>query len=91
MFPLWYFLVPYGIFLGFATLSVFFNLFHIANFGIQSLKTTIVLFLYFFSFAGIIWLSFTLLSDVPWDENVDVRTIIQVPSFMGPSSKTTDL
>ena len=91
MFPLWYLLVPYGIFLGLAGLSVFFNVFHIWSFGLQSLKTSLILLVYVFSFVAIIWMSFTVLVDVPWDQNVDIRTVISIPSFTGASSHNNDL
>ena len=81
MFPLWYLLVPYGIFLGFLALFVFFNLYHITKFGLQSAKTTIVLIAYMAGFLGILWLSYTMLADVEWKEAVDLRTIISLPAF----------
>lgn len=91
MFPLWYLLVPYGIFLLFMALFVFFNLYHIASFGLQSAKTTVVLVAYMAGFLGILWLSYITLADVSWKETVDLRTIIHAPSFAPKSGADNDL
>jgi hypothetical protein len=86
MFPLWYLLIPYGIFLGLTTLFVFFNIFHIWSFGLQSLKTSLIILAYLVSYLAVVWISFTLLADVPWEQNINLRTIIHLPSFTGSAS-----
>lgn len=91
MLPLWYLLVPYAIFLAFATLFVFFNLYHIASFGLQSIKTTLVFLAYLFSYVAVVWISLSLLANIPWKESVDLHTIIQMPSFTRASSSQNDL
>ena len=82
--PLWIFLAIYGLFFFICSFFVFFNFYHMARFGLQSTKTTLVLALYTVAFAGIILLQINLLLSVDWTQELILSEALfstSTPSF----------
>lgn len=71
-FPLWYFLVAYGIFFVICSFFLFFNFYHIARFGLQSTKTMLVLAMYSIAFAALLLGQIELLLTIDWTETVSI-------------------
>jgi len=82
-FPLWYFLAVYGLFFFGCSIFVFFNFYHIARFGLQSTKTTLVLAMYTVSFAALILGQIELLLTIDWTETISISDAFfsSTPSF----------
>lgn len=87
MFPLWYLLIPYFVVILLAGLFVFFNVYHIAKFGLQSGLSMLVIGIYVISFLAVVTLSFGALSTFNWDSTVDfsglLRTSVSGDSLNG--------
>lgn len=82
-FPLWYLLIIYAVFVLVAGVFVFFNVFHIAKFGLQNTKTTIVLSVYVVGYIGALVLSLAILSTFDWSAMIDMSQL-----FPGGSTTT---
>ncbi len=74
-FPLTYLLILYALaaFLGF--LFTFFNVFHIAKFGLQSTKTSIIIMIYTFAFIGILTVSGLAILTFNWNAVIALPNI----------------
>ncbi len=81
--PLWIFLAAYGVFFLICSFFVFFNFYHMARFGLQSTKTTLVLGLYTLAFAGVVLLQINLLLTIDWTETISINEafLSTTPSF----------
>ena len=75
-FPIWYLLIPYAVFLFIACLFVLANIFHIVKFGLEGIKTAIVLFVYSVAFAGVLLLNAYAILNVDWEDDVTVDGFI---------------
>ncbi len=75
-FPLWYLLIPYALFLAVTVVFLFINIFHIARFGLQALKTTLVLGLYIISFLSVLAFTSLMLADFDWSAQIELEDII---------------
>lgn len=82
-FPLWIFLAAYGVFFVICSFFIFFNFYHIARFGLQSTKTTIVLAMYTIAFASVVLLQINLLLTIDWTETISINEAFfsTTPSF----------
>lgn len=83
-FSLWYLLVPYALVLLGSSLFVFFNLYHVAKFGLQSVQTTLLLSAYFISYLIILGVSAMLIASYQW--NVEVPFLEVFPFATGSST-----
>ncbi|MBT4856659.1 hypothetical protein HON52_00525 [Candidatus Uhrbacteria bacterium] len=72
IFPLWIFLAIYGLFFFICSFFVFFNFYHMARFGLQSTKTTIVLALYTIAFAAVVLLQVNLILSIDWTQTLSI-------------------
>lgn len=78
MIPKWYLLFPYLFFVALATLLLVFNLYHVAKYGLQSTKTSIVLAIYILSFFIVAIFSVTLLFTHDWSGALDVGEFLHI-------------
>lgn len=85
-FPLWYLLLPYAIVVLGTGIFLFFNLYHIAVFGIQASSTTFLLVLYTISYAAVLVASVIFLSSYDWSAVTSLGDIIP---FLQSSSGTS--
>lgn len=77
MFPLWYLLAPYAVVVAVTGLFVFFNVYHIAKFGLQSVTSSIVIAAYTMSFIAVLMLSLSAISSYDWSTTVDLSTLLR--------------
>ncbi len=84
-FPLWYILVPYAAILLFGLLFLFFNLFHLLRYGIESGKTLALMGVYVVSFLLVAGASLFFLSSFNWRQEVDP---LQLLPFNPENTKT---
>ena len=77
-FPLWILLIPYVLFLFIAVIFLFLNLYHIGRFGLQALKTTLVLSLYIISFLVVLGVTSTMLVNFTWSDQVELQQILNL-------------
>lgn len=73
--PLFYFLLPLAAFGVIAVIFLFVNLFHIAQYGLQSGKTAMVLFGYALLFFVAAALCVTLLMRHEWTQSIPLQDI----------------
>ncbi len=84
-FPLWYLLVPFAAVLLATTIYMFFNIYHIAKFGMQSFGTTVVLLLYFGGYLVVLAVVGIMIGNVDWHHTV---TLLEILPFSGGSTST---
>lgn len=87
-FPLWYILVPYALIVFGTGISLFFNVYHVAKFNVQSLGTTLLLGCYVVLYAAILIASLAALSGFYWQREV---TLGDVFPFSGAAQSMSDL
>ena len=71
-FPAIYLLIPHFLFAGLAVMVFFFNIFHIAKFGLQSTRTAFVLGLYTLGFFAVAIISVVLISQYSWSGEIEL-------------------
>lgn len=76
-FPLWIMLIPYAIAVFCALIFVFFNIYHIASFGLQSTKTTMIIGVYILSYLFVMIISLSLIATVDWSADITLQEVIQ--------------
>lgn len=88
-FPLWYLLIPYAL----ATLGtgifMFFNVYHVAKFGLQSVSTTVLILMYILLYLAILAWSATAILSYDWTMQVMLSDII--PFSTGGASSSFGL
>jgi hypothetical protein len=77
-FALWYLLIPYGLIVALAGAFFFFNLFHIARYGLQSVKTGIVLLIYTITFLAVCIISVFLLGAYDWSAVIELNGLFSL-------------
>ncbi len=82
-FPLWYALIPYVVVLLGTTVFMFFNVYHIAKFGLQSFGTTALVLAYLIVYLAVLSFSASLLVGFDWQATVLLSDILP---FTGGSS-----
>lgn len=87
-FPLWYLLIPFAAILLATTIYMFFNIYHIAKFGMQSFGTTVVLLLYFGGYLAVLAVVGVMIGGIDWQHSV---TIIDILPFTSNSTSTFGL
>ena len=75
-FPIIYLLYIYAFFGLFGMLFLFFNVFHLAKFGLENIKTYFIILIYLGIFIGLIAASLIVLSTVDWSREIDVKAAI---------------
>lgn len=75
-FPLWYFLIPYAVVLLGTGIFMFFNIYHIAKFGIESFTTTVVLLFYVLMYLGVLVFSAALIGAYNWSATVALSDVL---------------
>lgn len=79
-FPIWYLLVPFFVVLLGSAIFAFFNLYHIAQFGMQSIATTMVFGAYLVGYLAIVAFSFSLFATIDWQAQVSIEEILPYSS-----------
>ena len=82
-FPLWYALIPYVVVLLGTTVFMFFNVYHIAKFGLQSFGTTALILAYLIVYLAVLSFSASLLVGFDWQATFALTDILP---FTGGSS-----
>jgi hypothetical protein len=77
-FPMWYFLIPYAIFALLATMFTFFNLLQMARFGLQSVKTSVILSIYVIAFICVMAFTIILVFSFEWSQMTSVSELLQL-------------
>lgn len=75
IFPLWYLLVPYALAMLGTGIFMFFNVYHVAKFGVQSLGTTALVLAYFLGYIFVLALSAWLINGYDWSAGVALTDI----------------
>ncbi len=83
--PAAYFLIPYLVFAGLSVMLFFFNIFHIAKFGLQSTRTAFVLGLYTLGFFSVGIISVILIAQYDWTATLDLAEIFNTSISGVPS------
>ena len=74
--PLWYLLIPFFVVLLGSAIFAFFNLYHIAQFGMRSLATSMVFSAYLVGYLAIVAFSFSLFAAMNWQDEVGIEEIL---------------
>jgi hypothetical protein len=77
-FSLWFLLIPYGLIAGLACLFFLFNIFHIARYGLQSVKTGAVLMMYTIAFLIICIISVLLVARYDWSAVITLADLFSL-------------
>ncbi|MFA5947224.1 MAG: hypothetical protein WC813_04370 [Patescibacteria group bacterium] len=77
-FPVAYFLIPFVILALIAGLFLFFNVYHILKFGIESTSTFALVTIYVIGFAFLLLISMLLLSGYNWNQQIDPAAILHL-------------
>lgn len=86
--PLWIILVPFTIVVACSALFLFFNVFHLARYGIVGRGAIALILVYIVSYLFVLILGMTALLDIQWTETVALRDILP---FTGGSSSSFGL
>ena len=84
-FPLWYLLLPFAMVLFATSIFAFFNLYHVAKFGMQTFTTTLVLGAYLVSYLALVAFSGLLFSTMNWQQRISLPDIL--PYSSGAASR----
>lgn len=87
MFPIIYLLFVYAFFTLLTLLFLFFNVYHMAKFGLQSGKTYFFLALYVGSFMSLLAFSLLLIVQIDWSREIAVSELIM--GIFKPGSNLT--
>ena len=82
--PLWIILVPLALVVACTGLFLFFNIFHLARYGIVGRGAVALILVYLVSYAFIFFLGITVLNGIDWSQAVSPSTIL--PFFSRASS-----
>ncbi len=86
--PLWIILLPLGVIVALAVLFLFFNIFHLARYGIIGRGASAMIVVYIVSFSFVLFLGAGLLLEIDWTETIPLSSIIP---FTGGSSSSFGL
>lgn len=74
--PLWILLVPIAFVVAFTVLFLFFNVFHLARYGVVGRGAVGLILVYVVSYCFVLVLGTTALLDVSWSRTVNVRDVL---------------
>ena len=86
--PLWIILLPLGMIVALAALFLFFNIFHLARYGIVGRGAVALILVYIVSFSFISFLGAVMLIEIDWTQTVPLSSILP---FAGGSSSSFGL
>jgi len=86
--PLWILLVPLAFIAAFTALFLFFNVFHLARYGVVGRGAIALISVYIVSYLFVCMIGATALLDVRWTQTVSVKDILP---FTGSSSSSFGL
>lgn len=84
--PLWIILVPLGVIVACTTLFLFFNIFHLARYGITGRGAVALIIVYIVSFLFVLTLGTGLLLEIDWTNTVPISSIVP---FIGNASRSS--
>lgn len=87
--PLWVLLLPLALVVAFTALFLFFNVFHLARYGIAERGAGALIVVYVVSYAIVLVLGVGVLGNVVWSQTVPIRNLF--PSFGSSPSTLFDL
>jgi len=73
--PIWYLLIFYVLFLLIAGIFFLFNFFHIVKFGLNEIKTGLVLLMYAGSFTAVVIINIEIISQFDWTQTITIREL----------------
>jgi hypothetical protein len=82
--PLWIILLPLGVIVALAALFLFFNVFHLARYGVVGRGAVALIMVYLVSFVFVLFLGTSMLTEIDWTETAPVSAV--VPFTRGSSS-----
>lgn len=82
--PLWILLVPFAFIVAFTALFLFFNIFHLARYGVVGRGAIGLVLVYIVSYLFVFVVGITALLDIRWTETVTLHDIL--PFTSGSSS-----
>lgn len=82
--PLWIILVPLGVIVALAALFLFFNVFHLARYGVVGRGAAALIVVYIVSFGFVLFLGAGILVEIDWTETAPLSSIL--PFTRGSSS-----
>ncbi len=68
--PLWYALLPYALVVLGTGIFLFFNVYHVAKFGVQSVSTTLLVLTYILGYLAVLVFSASVLAGYDWSAAV---------------------
>lgn len=74
-FPLWYLLVPYAFVVLSTGIFAFFNMYHVAKFGLQAVSTTFLLGVYTVAYAVVLIASLIVMNGYNWTAAASISDI----------------
>ncbi len=86
--PLWVLLVPFAFIVAFTALFLFFNVFHLARYGVVGRGAIGLILVYLVSYLFVLVLGATALLDIQWTQTVTLSDILP---FTGGSSSSFGL
>lgn len=84
--PLWIMLIPLGIIMACTALFLFFNIFHLARYGIEGRGAIALILVYIVSYAFVLVLGLGMLGQVDWIQTVKLSSIFPMFSSLSGSS-----
>ncbi|MFA6018158.1 MAG: hypothetical protein WCT28_00775 [Patescibacteria group bacterium] len=84
--PLWIILVPFGMIVACTALFLFFNIFHLARYGVIGRGAVALIIVYILSFLFVLTLGTGLLLEIDWTSTVPISSIVP---FIGNASQSS--
>ena len=84
--PLWIILVPLAFVIVLTALFLFFNVFHLARYGVARRGTVPLILVYLVSYAFVLVIGFSALGSVLWTRTLPVGDLLPFSSSRGSSS-----
>lgn len=79
-FPLWYLLIPLAFVFLATSIFLFFNVYHVAKFGLQSMVTRLVVVGYLASYLVVLVVAYGLLASFDWSSTISITDVIPLSS-----------
>lgn len=79
--PMWIFLIPYALVVFMTSLYVFFNVYHLAKFGIAKRGTGLLISIYLAGYFAMIGIGAFILLAFDWTNGVTAQDIMSAPGL----------
>ena len=76
MIPLYFLLIPYGLFLIFYSIFFFFNIYHLHHFSIKGSGGTALIFFFIMGTVAILGITALLLQNNDWSTAIDLQNML---------------